>query len=229
MGWQLARRLRADAVKCNSSASLDQKMSQDRLRLRASALRLGPSPTGTDDFEDLQDISPGELMASKGPRKANGGFDLSQSPSHLLRRCVQYANDLFSREPGASDLTKQQFTVLAAVEQNEGMSQTDLVAITGIDRSTLAEMIRRMIDKGLLDRERTEADQRANAVRIAMAGRKALRGARTASDRVERALLASLNATDRARFLKMLSTVVSQAETDGSAGSEPRAKPRRGR
>jgi DNA-binding MarR family transcriptional regulator len=168
-------------------------------------------------------------MASKGPRKANGGFDLSQSPSHLLRRCVQYANDLFSREPGASDLTKQQFTVLAAVEQNEGMSQTDLVAITGIDRSTLAEMIRRMIDKGLLDRERTEADQRANAVRIAMAGRKALRGARTASDRVERALLAGLNATDRARFVKMLSTVVSQAETDGSAGGEPRMKPRRGR
>lgn len=94
-------------------------------------------------------------MAGKSPRKPNGGFDLSQSPSHLLRRCVQYANDLFSRESPASDLTKQQFTVLAAVEQNEGISQTDLVALTGIDRSTLAEMIRRMIDKGLLDRERT--------------------------------------------------------------------------
>jgi len=168
-------------------------------------------------------------MASKGPRKANGGFDLSQSPSHLLRRCVQYANDLFSRESGGNDLTKQQFTVLAAVEQNEGMSQTDLVAITGIDRSTLAEMIRRMIDKGLLDRERTEADQRANSVRIAMAGKKALRGARTASDRVERALLASLNTADRARFVKMLSTVVSDAESEDSVANEPRMKTRRGR
>jgi len=167
-------------------------------------------------------------MASKGPRKANGGFDLSQSPSHLLRRCVQYANDLFSREPGSSDLTKQQFTVLAAVEQNEGMSQTDLVAITGIDRSTLAEMIRRMIEKGLLDRERTEADQRANAVRIAMSGKKALRGARTASDRVERALLAGLATADRARCVKMLSTVVSHAESEDSA-NEPRVKTRRGR
>src|SRR5882672_10465672 len=216
-----------------SSATLPHHMiknhHKDRLRRRAVALRLGPSPTGTDDFENSQNISPGELMASKGPRKANGGFDLSQSPSHLLRRCVQYANDLFSREPGASDLTKQQFTVLAAVEQNEGMSQTDLVAITGIDRSTLAEMIRRMIDKGLLDRERTEADQRANAVRIAMAGKKALRGARSASDRVERMLLASLNAADRARFLKMLSSVVSQAESEDSSGSETRVKTRRGR
>jgi DNA-binding MarR family transcriptional regulator len=152
-------------------------------------------------------------MASKGPKKADG-FDLSQAPSHLLRRCVQYANDLFSREPGASDLTKQQFTVLAAVEQNEGMSQTDLVAITGIDRSTLAEMIRRMIEKGLLDRERTESDARANAVRIAAGGRKALRSARTASDRVEKALLAGLATAERARFVKMLATVVAQAEAE---------------
>jgi DNA-binding MarR family transcriptional regulator len=161
-------------------------------------------------------------MASKGPKRANGGFDLSQAPSHLLRRCVQYANDLFSQEPGASDLTKQQFTVLAAVEQNEGMSQTDLVNITGIDRSTLAEMIRRMIEKGLLDRERTETDQRANAVRIATGGRKALRSARSASDRVERALLSALSSTDRAKFIRMLTTVVSQAETDDHGGNDRR-------
>jgi DNA-binding MarR family transcriptional regulator len=168
-------------------------------------------------------------MASKGPKKANGGFDLSQAPSHLLRRCVQYANDLFSQEPGASDLTKQQFTVLAAVEQNEGMSQTDLVNITGIDRSTLAEMIRRMIEKGLLDRERTETDQRANSVRIAAGGRKALRSARSASDRVERALLSSLSTTDRARFIRMLTSVVAQAEAGDPNPGHERRRPRRTR
>jgi DNA-binding MarR family transcriptional regulator len=153
-------------------------------------------------------------MAGKNPRNPNGSFDLSQSPSHLLRRCVQYANDLFSRETSTNDLTKQQFTVLAAVEQNEGISQTELVGLTGIDRSTLAEMIRRMIDKGLLDRERTESDQRANAVRIAAAGKKALRSARTANERVERALLSSLSAGDRTKFMKMLAVVASQAESE---------------
>lgn len=163
-------------------------------------------------------------MAGKNPRKPNGSFDLSQSPSHLLRRCVQYANDLFSRESSASDLTKQQFTVLAAVEQNEGISQTDLVGLTGIDRSTLAEMIRRMIDKGLLDRERTESDQRANAVRIAPAGKKALRAARSASERVERTLLSSLTAGDRARFVRMLVIVASQAE-----GEQPSSRARTSR
>jgi DNA-binding MarR family transcriptional regulator len=167
-------------------------------------------------------------MALKSPRKTGNGFELSQAPSHMLRRCVQYANDLFSQEPAASDLTKQQFTVLAAVEQNEGVSQTDLVAMTGIDRSTLAEMIRRMIEKGLLQRERTESDARANAVRLGPAGRKALRSARIASERVERALLASLPASDRAKFARMLSSIVSAAET-GAHGSVRRDGGRRSR
>jgi DNA-binding MarR family transcriptional regulator len=167
-------------------------------------------------------------MASKGSRKAENGFDLSQSPSHLLRRCVQYANDLFAHEPGASDLTKQQFTVLAAVEQNEGISQTDLVAMTGIDRSTLAEMIRRMIEKGLLDRERTETDQRANAVRLAAQGKKALRSARTASERVERALLSGLAVGDRAKLVKMLAAVVAKADAEADVGpATMRRKPTR--
>jgi len=170
-------------------------------------------------------------MVSRGSRKPANGFDLSQSPSHLLRRCVQYANDLFAHEPSASDLTKQQYTVLVAVEQNEGVSQTDLVALTGIDRSTLAEMIRRMIEKDLLTRERTESDQRANSVQLAPNGRKALRGARAASERVEKALLAALPAVDRAKFARMLSTIVAAAEARGEDPVQPvrRAPNRRSR
>ncbi len=76
-------------------------------------------------------------------------------------------------------------------------------------------MIRRMIEKGLLTRERTESDQRANSVHLATGGRKALRGARAASDRVERALLSALPAADRAKFSRMLSTIVAAAEAGG--------------
>jgi len=61
-----------------------------------------------------------------------------------------------------------------------------------------------MIDKGLLDRERTESRSTRKRCAHCNGGKKALRGARSASDRVERTLLAGLNAADRARFLKML-------------------------
>ena len=117
----------------------------------------------------------------KGSRKAQGGFDLSEAPSHLIRRCQQFYGDLYAREAGARELTKQQFILLAALEQNDGASQTALVEITGIDRSTLAEMVRRMLEKALLTRERTEEDQRANTVAISPSGRKALRNAKKAT------------------------------------------------
>ena len=71
--------------------------------------------------------------------------------------------------------------------------------------------------------------QRANAVRIGPAGRKALRGARSASDRVEKTLLAGLNSTDRSKFIRMLTTVVSQAEANELNGGAERRRPRRTR
>jgi DNA-binding MarR family transcriptional regulator len=164
-------------------------------------------------------------MTSKGPRRPNGGFELAEAPSHLIRRCQQYFGDLYAREAGSSELTKQQFTVLAALEGNDGISQTALVETTGIDRSTLAEMVRRMLDKGLVTRERTEEDARANAVAISSAGRKALRVARNATDRAERALLEALPPSERTRFVRSLAAIASAA---GTLGEEPvAAKPRR--
>lgn len=162
----------------------------------------------------------------KNSRKPNGNFELAEAPSYLIRRCQQFYGELYAREAGAQELTKQQFTVLAALEHNEGVSQTALVEMTGIDRSTLAEMVRRMLEKGLLSRERTEEDARANAVAITQNGRKALRSARNAADRAERALLDALPPAERTRFIKSLAAIASAAATVMD-GQQAEAPPRR--
>jgi DNA-binding MarR family transcriptional regulator len=161
-------------------------------------------------------------------RRANGHFELAEAPSHLIRRVQQFYSELYAREPGSRELTKQQFTVLAALEHNEGVSQTALVEMTGIDRSTLAEMVRRMLERGLLSRERTEDDMRANAVGITQGGRKALRSARSASDRAERALLETLPVPERGRFVKLLQTVAAGADNI-EAEAKPNGRSRRRR
>ncbi|MDE2184247.1 MAG: winged helix-turn-helix transcriptional regulator [Alphaproteobacteria bacterium] len=167
----------------------------------------------------------------KGQRKVNGGFELAEAPSHLIKRCQQYFGDLYAREAGSCELTKQQFTVLAALENNEGVSQTALVEMTGIDRSTLAEMVRRMLERGLVSRERTETDARANAVAITGTGRKLLRSARTAADRAEKLLLESLPQAERARFIKSLAAIATAGEafaTNGSPKMRGKVRRRRG-
>jgi MarR family transcriptional regulator, lower aerobic nicotinate degradation pathway regulator len=153
-------------------------------------------------------------------------FDLESSPGHLLRRANQYANDLYTNEQDSKILTQRQFAVLFAVDQHEGMSQTDLVKETGIDRSTLADMIVRMQSKELLARKRTEEDQRANSVKITAAGRRALKAALPAVLKSEAKILEALPARMRPEFIKAL-TINAKRATDALADGED--KPRRKR
>ena len=78
-------------------------------------------------------------------------FSLDRSASHLLHRAQQFAAEKFEGM-GAIDITLRQFAVLAAIQENEGCSQSDLVKSTGIDRSTLADMVQRMEKRGLIAR-----------------------------------------------------------------------------
>jgi DNA-binding MarR family transcriptional regulator len=157
-------------------------------------------------------------MVSKAHGR-NGSVELTGTPAHLMRRCNQFYGDLFVRETGDRDLTKQQYLVLCALEQHEGVSQTALVNATGIDRSTLAEMVRRMLERGFLTRKRTEEDARANAVAITPSGRRILRAARLAAERAERALLEPLAPSDRSRFVKCLATIAQAADQYAAGGA----------
>jgi len=157
-------------------------------------------------------------MSTTAQRKANGNAELAGTPSHLLRRCNQYYGDLFAQESGDKDLTKQQYLVLTALEHHDGASQTVLVEATGIDRSTLAEMIRRMLARGLLSRNRTQADGRANEVSITQTGRRILRGARLAAERAERSLLDPLPPADRLRFVRSLALIAAAADQFAAIG-----------
>ena len=152
------------------------------------------------------------------------GFNLDNSPAHLLRRATQYANDIYTREVGDETLTPRQFAVLLTVDKHEGLSQTDLVNMTGIDRSTLADMISRMLKKDLLRRKRTESDARANSVSITSTGKRALSTVLSKVSKAENQILAPLPSGKRADFLKSLTMI---ADAGGPEMDEP--SPKKGR
>ena len=146
-------------------------------------------------------------------------FDLATSPGHLLRRASQFSNDLYTNETASSALTQRQFAVLFAVDKREGASQTELVEATGIDRSTLADMIVRLQAKDLLARKRTDEDQRANSVRLTPVGRRALRAAMPAMLRSEAGVLDVLPQRMRSEFVRAL-TLIAQAATEAQMAAE---------
>ena len=148
----------------------------------------------------------------------------SRSPSHLLKRAAQYATLIYMGEVGKSGLTHRQFTVLLAVDNNDGKSQTGLVKLTGIDRSTLADLVARLLAQGYLQRRRTKDDGRTNAIRITTVGKKMLKMAQPGADEVDRQLLSLVPPGDRKSLIDNLAVLA--AEMDKIEDKEP-AKPAR--
>jgi DNA-binding MarR family transcriptional regulator len=136
---------------------------------------------------------------------------LEKSPYHLLKRAAQNAANIFMADVGKRGLTQRQYTVLTAVEANEGISQTELVNTTGIDRSTLADMISRLVAQGYLLRKRCKEDARTNKVRLTAAGRRALSSAQPGAADVDKQILASIPAAKRKEFVEMLSLLAADS------------------
>ena len=133
---------------------------------------------------------------------------LEKSPLHLLHRAGQCAAEIFQMELGSGDITPRQFAVLVTVSQNEGLSQTHLVERTGIDRSTLADVVRRMLKKGLLQRRRTREDARAYAVKLTDEGWRVLKSVDPLARKVDDKILSSLPSAQRDKLLQDLNNIV---------------------
>ena len=140
--------------------------------------------------------------------------DTGYSAVHLLHRAGQCAGDIFGRNVSAG-ITPRQFIILSTVAHNEGLNQTDLVERTGVDRSTLADVVRRMLNKGLIYRKRKLNDARAYAVFITEKGREVLREAAPAAADADQRVLNALPAEQRKTFLDTLMMLVENIDRAG--------------
>jgi len=163
-------------------------------------------------------------MVKSGGKSKRGG--LAASPSHLMHRVLQLALDIYAEEAGPDGLTQRQFAVLEAVSQKSGLTQTDLVRATGIDRSTLADLVARMTQKGLLGRERTPRHARAKALRLSPTGRAARDAARPGVEAADKRIMALLPKGRRDGFLDLLAELAGQADAapDKARAEEKAAK-----
>jgi len=133
--------------------------------------------------------------ANKMPEEQPQGA-LATSLTHLLHRACQVADSVFNEEAGKTGLTTRQFAVLTAVASQRDVSQTGLVQATGIDRSTVAEIVKRLLRRGLIRRKRTRLDARAYAVRLTEEGEALLNEAVPAATKAEERLRAAFDGAD---------------------------------
>jgi DNA-binding MarR family transcriptional regulator len=160
-------------------------------------------------------------------KTSNSAYDLKSSPSHLLHRTQQFAADRFTSALGDDPITQRQFAVLVAVAAMEGLTQTDLVNATGIDRSTLAELVARMAKNGLLKRTRAKNDARANTVSLTPKGKALFAKALPKVKKADDAIMSLIPKTKQSGFLATLQEYAAALDADDSA--PVKAKPKKGR
>jgi len=162
-----------------------------------------------------EDVSRG---AKKRKKAASGRSDaIDRSMIHLLHRASQRASEIFAIETRDFDLTARQYAVLTTVAQREGLSQTDLVRLTGIDRSTLADVVQRLLRRGIIQRERTTQDGRTYAVTLSEEGRELLDSIKPHARRADRTVLSCLGDEDGKLAAQILGRLLRKAG-DGETG-----------
>lgn len=177
-----------------------------------------------------QEATPVHLLSGSGESRAlrsaaAPSFTLNASPSHLLHRAQQAAADLHAAALGANGLTQRQFAVLAVLAAQDGVSQSELVVRSGIDRSTLAEMVARMETKGLTQRTKSMTDSRANSVTLTATGRAIFEEAVPKLADVDDAVLARLPAGKRAGFVELLTRLgMPTGEVDVTRAADKKKK-----
>ena len=137
---------------------------------------------------------------------------MNSSTLHLLHRVHQCAGELFQSHMNGLDVTTTQYTVLVAAQEKDGLSQQDIINATGIDRSTVSQVVQLLIRKGLLKRRRTRHDARAYSVSLTDTGRDVLKASEPIVGRIEEVLVEALPAARAKVFVANLRAIVAAFE-----------------
>jgi DNA-binding MarR family transcriptional regulator len=129
-------------------------------------------------------------------------------PGFLVRRLNQIHYALFAEECEACNMTPVQFGVLTALSLNHWMDQTAIGRELGLDRTTTADVLKRLEEKNLITRRVSPSDRRSRQSKITAEGRRVMRSLHAGMMAAQRRLLAPLSLRNQAVFVKLLSALV---------------------
>lgn len=121
---------------------------------------------------DAEQTNPAERR-TRGRAGKNGKMALGPLPDLIgynLRRAQVAVFQSFQNAVAPHDITPGQFGVLIMIRENQGLSQSDLGAAVGIDRSTMVAVIDRLESRGLVVRAPSPNDRRSYALRLSDKG-----------------------------------------------------------
>ncbi|MGW6292375.1 MarR family winged helix-turn-helix transcriptional regulator [Streptomyces sp. NPDC055058] len=138
--------------------------------------------------------------------------DLATHPGHLARR-LQQAHHLLWNTMVSEEITSPQYAVLNALVAEPGLDQRTVGERVGLDRSTIAEVVARLVRRGLLAKDRDPRDGRRFLLHPTADGERTHRRLTVRTGRMNRVFLAPLDAAEQAVFIELVRRVADAAES----------------
>jgi len=162
-------------------------------------------PVGKGEAAAIRSRKTGKASAATGTAARRGV--LPNLLGYQLRRAQIAVFQNFARAMADFDITPGRFGVLEVIAANAGLSQSELGAILGIDRSTVVAVIDRLEADGLVRRMKAPNDRRSHALQLSEKGAVTLAILEQRVAAHERDIAAGLSAAERKTLLKLLSRI----------------------
>lgn len=168
--------------------------------------------------------SPNQMAAAKKKQATLLPIDapLRRRLPPLLRRAWYGLNQAFRRRVAHLEITPDQFTVMRTLLEGDplGLTQRELTQKMTSDPNTVASLLQRMEEAGLVERAAHEKDKRAHRIRLLESGRTKYEAARLLALALQSEVLKVVPASRREEFLEDL-TLVAEA-CKAAADESPR-------
>jgi DNA-binding MarR family transcriptional regulator len=138
----------------------------------------------------------------------------------LLRTAWYGLNRAFRRRIAHLNITPDQFTVMRTLLENQGITQRELTQLMASDPNTVASLLERMQQAGLVERQTHEQDRRAHRIRLKPSGNRKYEEAREIAVALQTEILNTLPGAQREEFLEHLALVADACRV--VAGKSPK-------
>jgi len=136
---------------------------------------------------------------------------LSKFTGSLVRRAQQRHAAIWLSEV-STEITSVQYAALEILRHTPGVNQRQLGEGLDVDRSTIADLVARMVRNGLVKRSDDPADKRSYLLSLTAAGNRQLAALRPRVEELERVLTARLTQQECEELRRLLSALLPPKE-----------------
>lgn len=130
--------------------------------------------------------------------------NVEDMPGFLVRRCWQVSREIFARHMAGIQVTVEQFFVLTVLGSSPDCTQVELAKRIHLDQATTGSVVKRLADRGMIDRRRSPKDNRGWYLSLTPQGRDFLDRIRQQSTPAKNELISPLTSDEYSTLMTLM-------------------------